>query len=80
MIKLENYQPLQPLVNFQMSKLLRKLQHNNLQLDIKIALPPKRNLSYKDMTKCIELGCALYLDQSIELSGKVPLVTFEWVV
>ena len=28
----------------------------------------------------MELGCALCFDQGIKLSGKVPFVTFEWLV
>ena len=38
------------------------MQHIHLQLNIKIALLPK-SLSYMDMTKWIEPGCALYLEQ-----------------
>ena len=43
---------------------------------IDTALIKKKCLSHIDITQLIELGCTLYSDGHIKLSGKVPFVTF----
>ena len=78
--KLENYQALHWGI-FQWVNFYGKLQHIHIQLNIIIALLPKNVFPMWTWQNYItEPGCALSLDQSIKLSGKVPLVTFELLV